>query len=130
MTESARVVISSKVLEVLADGACPKRGKGSVPGGAARAHDEAGAERMAAAALRMLKAPTEASQLFGKVKRVDETAVVTAPILKRTGVGTAGWRRLGMGHEGNVSRAIRRVNKYPAWKSKLESFEAVLVSRD
>ena len=62
---------------------------------------------------------------------VDETAVVAALIRKRTGVRNR-WvaERLGMGHEGNVTRAIRRVNEYPAWKSRLADLEAMLVSRD
>lgn len=80
-------------------------------------------------ALRALDAPTEASQLLGKGKWVDETAVVAALIRKRTGVRNR-WvaERLGMGHEGNVTRAIRRVNEYPAWKSKLMSLESMFVS--
>jgi putative transposase len=122
---------AEKVLEALAGGARPKRRKGSVAGAAARAHDEAEAERIALAALRALDAPTEASQLFGKGKWVDETAVVAALIRKRTGVRNR-WvaERLGMGHEGNVTRAIRRVNEYPAWKSRFADLEALLVSRD
>jgi hypothetical protein len=35
-----------------------------------------------------------------------------------------------MGHEGNVPRAIRRVNEYPAWKSVFADLEVMLVSRD
>ena len=38
--------------------------------------------------------------------------------------------RLGMGHEGNVTRAIRRVNEYTAWKSRPANLEAILVRRD
>jgi hypothetical protein len=34
-----------------------------------------------------------------------------------------------MSHEGNVIRAIRRVNKYPLWKSRLRGLEAMIVSR-
>jgi putative transposase len=78
--------------------------------------------------LRALDAPGEASKLSGKGKWVDETAVVAALIRKRTGVRNR-WvaERLGMGHEGNVTRAIRRVNEYPAWKSRLAGLEAMLV---
>ncbi len=53
-------------LESLAGGARPKRRKGSV----------AGAKRLVVAALRAMDAPTEASQLRGKGKWVDETALV------------------------------------------------------
>ena len=78
-----------------------------------------------------LNAPTKAWQLFGKGKWVDETSVVAALIRKRTGVRNR-WvaERLGMGHEGNVTRAIRRVNEYPSWKSRFANLEAMLVSRD
>ena len=48
---------AEKVLAALAGGARPKRRKGSVAGAAARAHDEAEAERLALAALRALDAP-------------------------------------------------------------------------
>ena len=122
---------ADKVLEAIASGASPKRRKGSVAGAAASAHDEAEAERLTVAALRALNAPTEAKQLSGKGKWVDETSVVAALIRKRTGVRNR-WvaERLGMGHEGNVTRAIRRVNEYPSWKSRLRNLEAMLVSRD
>lgn len=122
---------ADKVLEAMAGGARPKRRKGSVAGAAASAHDEAEAEQLAMAALRALDAPTETSQLLGKGKWIDETSVVAALIRKRTGVKNC-WvaQRLGMGHEGNVSRAIRRVNEFPSWKSRLKNLEAMLVSRD
>ncbi len=35
-----------------------------------------------------------------------------------------------MGHEGNVTRAIRKVNGNPARRSKLADLETMLVSRD
>ncbi|NQW99393.1 hypothetical protein HQ447_01950 [bacterium] len=38
--------------------------------------------------------------------------------------------RLGMGHDGNVTRAIRQVNEHPVRKSNLSKLEAMLVSRD
>lgn len=52
-------------------------------------------------------------------------------IRKRTGVKNR-WvaERLGMGHEGNVTRAIRRVREHPMRKAKLANLEAMLVSRD
>ena len=122
---------ADKVLAALSGGTRTKRRKGSVAGAAASAHDEAEAERLALAALRALDAPTETWQLSGKGKWVDETAVVAALIRKRTGVRNR-WvaERLGMGHDGNVTRAIRRVNEYPSWKARLAKLEAMLVSRD
>jgi len=120
-----------RVLEALAPVARPKRRKGSVSGEAASAHDEAEAERIAMAALRALDAPTEASRLSGRGKWVEETTLVAALIRKRTGVKNR-WvaERLGMGHEGNVTRALRRVNENPVRQTNLSRLEAMLVSRD
>lgn len=103
----------------------------SVAGEAASAHDEAEAERIALVALRARGIPTEAAQLHGKGKWIEETTLVTVLIRKRTGVKNR-WvaERLGMGHEGNVTRAIRRVNEHPVRKSNLANLEAMLVSRD
>lgn len=122
---------AEKVLAALSGGTRPKRRKGSVAGAAASAHDETEAERIALVALLALNAPTGAAQLSGKGKWVDETAVVAALIRKRTGVRNR-WvaERLGMGHEGNVTRAIRRVDGNPVWKSRLADLESMLVSRD
>ena len=109
----------------------PKRKRGSVAGEAASAHDEADAERIAMAALRAPGVPTEASQLYGKGKWVEETALVAVLIRQRTGVKNR-WvaGRLGMGHEGNVTRTIRRVNEHPLRKINLARLEAMHVSRD
>ena len=122
---------AEKVLESLSGTAGPKRRRGSVAGEAASAHDEAEAERIAMAALLALGAPTEASQLRGKGKWVEETTLVAVLIRKRTGVKNR-WvaARLGMGHEGNVTRAIRRVNEHPVRQVNLAKLEAMLVSRD
>ncbi|MEO5714155.1 MAG: transposase [Luteolibacter sp.] len=122
---------SEKVLEALSGVVRPKRKRGSVSGEAASAHDAAEAERIAVAALLALGLPTEASALHGKGKWVEETTLVAVLIRKRTGVKNR-WvaERLGMGHEGNVTRAIRRVSEHPARKVKLADLEAMLVSRD
>ncbi len=122
---------SERVLEALSGIADPKRKRGSVAGEAASAHDESEAERIAMAALHALDAPTESSLLQGKGKWVEETTLVAALIRKRTGVKNR-WvaARLGMGHEGSVTRAIRRVNENPVRKINLANLEAMLVSRD
>jgi hypothetical protein len=72
-----------------------------------------------------------AAQLYGKGKWVEETTLVAALIRKHTGVKNR-WvaERLGMSHEGNVTRAIRRVNECPVRKRNLEKLETMLVSRD
>ena len=122
---------SDRILEALSGMADPKRKRGNVAGEATSAHDEAEAERIAMAGLRALGVPTEAAQLHGKGKWVEETALVAVLIRQRTGVKNR-WvaGRLGMGHEGNVTRAIRRVNEHPVRKIKLARLEAMLVSRD
>jgi REP element-mobilizing transposase RayT len=122
---------AKKVLDALSGVVGPKRKKGSVAGDAASAHDKNEAERIAVAALRKLGLPTESSELEGKGRWIEEKALVAALIRKRTGVKNR-WvaERLAMGHEGNITRAIRRVNGHSARKSKLAKLEAMLVSRD
>lgn len=122
---------AERILESLSGIAAPRRKRGSVAGEAARAHDEAAAERIAMTALQALSAPTVAAQLYGKGKWVEETTLVAALIRKHTGVKNR-WvaERLGMSHEGNVTRAIRRVNECPVRKRNLEKLETMLVSRD
>ena len=122
---------AEKILEALSGTAGPKRQRGSVAGEAANAHDEAEAERIAMAGLLALDAPTEALQLHGKDKWVEETTMVAVLIWKRTGVNNR-WvaARLGMVHEGNVTQAIRRMNEHPVRQLKLAKLEAMLVSRD
>ena len=75
--------------------------------------------------------PVKASELEGKGKWIEEKALIAVLIRKRTGVKNQ-WvaGRLAMGHEGNVTRAIRRVNGNPVRKTKLAKLEAMLVSRD
>ncbi len=122
---------ADRLLEALAPGARSKRKKGRVAGEAASAHDEAEAERIAMTALRALDAPTVASQLQGKGKWVEQTTLVAALIRKRTGVKNR-WvaERLGMGHEGNVTRALRRVTENRVRQTNLSKLETLLVSRD
>jgi REP element-mobilizing transposase RayT len=120
-----------KLLDALADIAGPKRKTGAVAGDAARAHDHYEAERIAAAALRQLGLPAETSELKGKGRWIEEKALIAVLIRKRTGVKNR-WvaERLAMGHEGNVTRAIRMVNGSPARSSRLAELEQLLVSRD
>jgi hypothetical protein len=94
-------------------------------------HDHHEAERIAVAALLELGLPPEASGLAGKGRWAEEKSLIAALIRKGTGVRNS-WvaGRLAMGHEGNVTRAIRKVNGSPARKSRLTDLEAMLVSRD
>jgi putative transposase len=120
---------AGKLLDSLSEITKPKRKKGSVAGVAARAHDENEAERLAVFALGRLGLPEDASGLEGRGKWIEEKALIATLIRKQTGVKNA-WvaGRLAMGHEGNVTRAIRRVNDDPARKSKFAELEKMLVS--
>ena len=120
-----------KVLDALSGTAGPKRRSGSVAGEAASAHDQNEAERLAAAALQALGLPSKTSELEGRGIWIEEKALIATLIRKRTGVKNR-WvaGRLAMGHEGNVTRAIRRVNAHPSRKRDLAKLETLLVSRD
>ncbi len=82
-------------------------------------------------ALLALGVPTDAAELHGKGKWVGETALVAVLIRKRTDVRNR-WvvERMGMGHEGNVTRTIRRVRTDPELSAKLKKLEAMLVSQN
>lgn len=120
-----------KLLEALSGTIGPKRRKGSVAGEAAKAHDQNEAERLAAAALQKMGLPPEASQLEGKGRWIEEKTLIAVLIRNRTGVQNR-WvaERLGMGHDGNVTRAIRRVGGSASLKARLADLESMLVSRD
>ncbi len=122
---------AKKVLDALSGIAGPKRKKGSVAGEAARAHDQNEAERIAIAALLEMGLPLEPCDLEGKGRWVEEKTLIAVLIRKRTGVKNR-WvaERLAMGHEGNITRAIRRVNGCLLRKSKMAKLESMLVSRD
>lgn len=122
---------AKKVLDSISEISEPKRKKGSVAGEAARAHDQNEAERLAAATLRAFGLPGKSSELEGRGKWIEEKSLIATLIRQRTGVKNR-WvaERLAMGHEGNITRAIRKVNESTARKSKLAELEAMLVSRD
>lgn len=122
---------AGKVLDTLSGKTGPKRKKGSVAGAAANAHDQNEAERLAAAALQALGLPSKPSELAGRGMWIEEKALIATLIRRRTGVKNR-WvaGRLAMGHEGNVTRATRRVNGHPARSKNLAKLEAMLVSED
>lgn len=122
---------AKKVLDSLSGAVEPKRKNRSVAGEAVRAHDQNEAERIAVAALRKIGLPEMTSELEGRGKWNEEKALIATLIRKRTGVKNR-WvaGRLAMGHEGNVTRAIRKVEGNPVLKSKLAELELMLVSRD
>jgi putative transposase len=100
---------AEKVLEAIRMPLAVDRKKKSVGGDAARAHDEAAAERLVSLALSELGLPGDRAELVGRGKWKDETELVAALVRKRTGMPNR-WvaHRLGMGHEVGVTRAVRR----------------------
>ena len=98
-----------KVLEAIKTPFGELRKKGSVGGNAARAHDEAEAERLVSMALDELGLPGDSAELRGRGKWKDERELVAALVRKRTAMPNR-WvaSRLGMGHEVGVTRAVRR----------------------
>jgi len=104
-----------KVLDAMAAGLRPKRRRGSVAGGAARAHDEAEAERMVQAAAGELGVPADRKKLAGRCVYRDEKALMAWLVRKQTSASTS-WvaERLAMGHPTSVSRAAGRVRREAA----------------
>lgn len=90
-----------------------------------------GKSRLTRIAVFSLGAPTVAAALATKGKWVEETAVVAVLIRKRTGVKNRRMtEKLAMGHEGNVTRAVRKADECRERKAELMKLEAMLVSRD
>jgi len=101
-----------KLLDAMASGLRRKRRRGSVTGEAARAHDEAEAERIVRAALAELGVPAARRELAGRGRYRDEKALAAWLVRKMTSAPNA-WvaERLVMGHPTSVSRASGRVRK-------------------
>ena len=98
------------------------RKRGSVGGGAAKAHDEEEAQRWAVAALAELGVPDHVTELAGKGRRKDEKELVAALMRSRSGVMNR-WiaARMSMGHEVSVTRAVRRFRDDPKAARKLQA---------
>ena len=98
------------------------RKRSSVGGAAAKAHDEAEAERLVAAALAELGVPDNPADLAGRGRRKDEKETIAALVRGRTGV-TNRWiaSRLSMGHEVSVTRAVRRSRDDPKATRRLKA---------
>lgn len=116
-----------KLLAKLKPEVAKKRRKGSLRGEAARAHDVAEAERLVKAGLKSLGLPGKAEKLLGRGKWLEEKSVLVSLVRKRTGVRNA-WLadRLGMGHEGNVTVALRRVRESKGLVRRLAKLEREL----
>jgi hypothetical protein len=106
-----------------------KKEKGSVGGEAVKAHDEAEAERIAKVSLALLGLPDEVEKLAGRGKWLEEKAVIAAVIRQRTGVGNR-WiaRRLAMGQESSVVRAVRRAKENATEVKRMQDLEIQLAA--
>ena len=106
-----------------------KKEKGSVGGEAVKAHDEAEAERIAKVSLALLGLPDEVEKLAGRGKWLEEKAVIAAVIRQRTGVGNR-WiaRRLAMGQESSVVRAVRRAKENATEVKRRQDLEIQLAA--
>ncbi|MEP4076600.1 hypothetical protein [Haloferula sp.] len=100
-----------KLLAKLKPEVAKKRRKGSLRGEAARAHDVAEAERLVKAGLKSLGLPGKAEKLLGRGKWLEEKSVLVS---------------LGMGHEGNVTVALRRVRESKGLVRRLAKLEREL----
>lgn len=118
---------SEKVLAAIKGTVVADRKRSSVGGGAARAHDEAEAEKIIDAALEELGAPKDAVLLSGRGVWKDEKEMVAALVRGRTAV-TNRWvaARLGMGHEVSVTRAVRRFRDDAKPSRRLKALEKKL----
>lgn len=118
---------ADKILARISGAVDSGRKKGSVGGQAARAHDEAEAERIVAKALSAMGLPRDAASLTGRGKWKLGKILVAVLVRKRTGIANA-WvaARLGMGHEVSITRAVRRTREDNAVRDKLNELEAKL----
>jgi len=118
-----------KVLAALAGEALvEKKMIASVGGEAVKAHDEAEAERISSEGLALLGLPDDSALLAGRGRWLVEKAVIAAMIRKRTGAGNR-WiaKRLGMGHEGSVTRAARWAREDVVGRTRVAALEKMLV---
>ena len=106
-----------------------KKGKGSVGAVAVKAHDEAKADRIATVSLAILGMPDAAEELAGRGRGLQEKAVIAAVIRKKTGVGNR-WiaRRLAMGQESSVVRAVRRAQEDVVERRRMRNLEKRLAA--
>lgn len=106
------MTFGEKVLEAFKAAVGGERKRSSVGGAAAKAHDEAEAERLVVAALAELGAPCDTVALTGRGRWKEEKEMVAA--------------RLGMGHEVSVTRAVRRYREDPKVARRLKALERKL----
>ena len=116
-----------KLLEAIKGAIVEDRKRSSVGGEAAKAHNEAQAERIVGAALAELGAPGDAAGLKGRGKWKNEKEVVAALVRARTSMVNR-WvaDRLGMGHEVCVTRAVRRFREDKKAGRRLKELESKL----
>ena len=115
---------TEKVLGAVLHGTSTDRKRSSLGGEAAKAHDEHEAERIVTVALALLGAPGDAAALSGRGHWKQERETVAALVRSRTAMPNR-WvaRRLGMGHEVSVTRAVRRFKDDPVSIGMLKELE-------
>jgi hypothetical protein len=120
---------AEKLLSRLDGSVKAKRRKGSLRGSAARAHDQAEAERLVKAGLESMGLPSRAKDLAGRGKWLEGKSVLAALVRRKTGVRN-GWvaARLGLGSESNVTVALRRVRESRELTKKLAELEEAVGS--
>jgi putative transposase len=120
---------ADKILEAIKLPGVVEKKKRRIGGVAARAHDEAEAERLISRALELLGLPGDSADLRGRGKWKDETELVAALVRKRTGMPNR-WvaERLGMGHEVSVTRAVRRFREDRKQAARLNDLEGMVCS--
>jgi REP element-mobilizing transposase RayT len=119
-----------RVLDALAAGMRPRRRTGSVTGDAARAHDQAEAERIVRMVARDWGMPTARKALAGRGAYRDEKALLAWLLRKLTSV-SRGWvaERLSMGHPTSVSRAAARVKSEAGMAKRGRELEKMVLQQ-
>ena len=122
---------AEKLLAEIREEIVLKRKKGNLRGEAARSHDAVEAERLIFLSLKWLGLPAGAEELTGRGKWRDEKSVIAALVRERVGVKNS-WvaERLAMGHEGNVTRAVRRTREEKPLQKLQAELTQMLESRD
>jgi hypothetical protein len=113
-----------KVLEGIKAPFALERKRGNIGEDVARAHDESMAERLLKMALGELGLPDHEAELTVRGNWKDEKELVATLVRKRTAMANR-WvaKRLGMGHEVSVTRALRRFRDDPKSLKRLHALE-------
>ena len=121
------VSFGEKVLAAIKAAVGKERKRSSVGGAAAKAHDEAEAQRLVVEALAELGAPGDTAALTGRGRWKEEKEMVAALVRRHTALANRRVAaRLGTGHEVSVTRAVRRFREDPKAARRLKALERKL----